>query len=95
MLIHPWDAALDEQEWRNRPADGHDLGQPVDDPAEKADLLVRQLAHSQPAGDHPAVAVGAPPYGRCCPTSAACASMGWVIGHTQHGRHGTRRGTST
>jgi transcriptional regulator len=39
----------------------------VDDPAEKADLLVRQLAHFQPAGDHAEVAVGAAPYGRMLP----------------------------
>jgi transcriptional regulator len=39
----------------------------VDDPEEKADLLARQLAHFQPAGDHPRVAVGAPPYGRMLP----------------------------
>ncbi len=29
MLIHPWDAALDEDEWRNWLADGHDFGQLV------------------------------------------------------------------
>ncbi|MFD2093285.1 FMN-binding negative transcriptional regulator [Blastococcus deserti] len=28
MLIHPWDAALDD-EWRTWPADGHDFGQLV------------------------------------------------------------------
>ena len=158
MLIHPWDAALDEEEWRVWLADGHDFGQLVvnglsgqppmvipthfsveetrtgtqllvhlarpnpvwaaidadpnvlvtvlddyayipttwradaggpdedgvptsyytalqfrchaeivDDPAEKADLLTRQLAHFQPAGDHAAVAAGAPPYGRMLP----------------------------
>ncbi len=38
----------------------------VDDPAGKADLLTRQLAHFQPAG-HPEVAVAAPPYGRMLP----------------------------
>ncbi len=27
MLIHPWDAALDEAEWRAFLADGHDFGQ--------------------------------------------------------------------
>ena len=155
MLIHPWDAALDDDEWRTWLVDGHDFGQLVinglpgspptvipthftvedtatgiqllihlarpnpvwaaidadphvvvsvvddyayipttwrakaggpdedgvptsyyaavqfrcvaeiiDDPAEKADLLARQLAHFQPDGDHPVVAVGAPPYGR-------------------------------
>lgn len=158
MLIHPWDAALDDDEWRTWLADGHDFGQLVvnglpgqppvvipthfsvedaptgtvllvhlarpnpvwkniaadphvvitvvddyayipttwrakaggpdedgvptsyyaavqlrcraeivDDPDEKADLLAHQLAHFQPAGDHPAVAVGAPPYGRMLP----------------------------
>ena len=158
MLIHPWDAALDDDEWRSWLADGHDFGQLVvnglpgqpptvvpthfsvedtahgtellvhlarpnpvwagiaadptvlmtvvddyayiptgwraraggpdedgvptsyyaavqlrcraeivDDPAGKADLLVRQLASFQPAGDHPAVAAGAPPYGRMLP----------------------------
>lgn len=36
----------------------------VDDPAAKAELLTRQLAHFQPAGDHAVVAVGSPPYGR-------------------------------
>jgi transcriptional regulator len=158
VLIHPWDAALDDEEWRTWLADGHDFGQLVvnglpgqpptvipthfsvedtptgtdllvhlarpnpvwanidadpdvvvtviddyayipttwrakaggpdedgvptsyyaalqlrclaeivDDPAGKADLLARQLAHFQPAGDHPDVAVGAPPYGRMLP----------------------------
>ena len=155
MLIHPWDAALDDDEWRTWLADGRDFGQlvvnglpgspptvvpthfsvedagtgvvllvhlarpnpvwaaieadphvlltvvddyayvpttwrakaggrdedgvptsyyasvqlrcraeVVDDPAAKADLLRRQLAHFQPAGDHADVAVDAPPYGR-------------------------------
>ncbi|MGW7522527.1 FMN-binding negative transcriptional regulator [Streptomyces sp. NPDC054783] len=36
----------------------------VDDPEAKADLLRRQPAHFQPEGDHAAVAVGRPPYGR-------------------------------
>ena len=27
MLVHPWDAALDEIEWREWHADGHDFGQ--------------------------------------------------------------------
>ncbi|MCX4823161.1 FMN-binding negative transcriptional regulator [Streptomyces sp. NBC_01142] len=36
----------------------------VDDPAEKAELLTRQLAHHQPEGGHAQVAAGAPPYGR-------------------------------
>lgn len=36
----------------------------VDDPEHKAELLRRQLAHFQPAGDHALVAVGQPPYGR-------------------------------
>jgi len=27
MLIHPWDAALDEAEWRDWLAEGHDFGQ--------------------------------------------------------------------
>jgi transcriptional regulator len=158
VLIHPWDAALDDEEWRTWLADGHDFGQLVvnglpgqpptvipthfsvedtptgtdllvhlarpnpvwanidadpdvvvtviddyayipttwcakaggpdedgvptsyyaavqlrclaeivDDPAGKADLLARQLANFQPAGDHPDVAVGAPPYGRMLP----------------------------
>jgi transcriptional regulator len=158
VLIHPWDAALDDEEWRAWLADGHDFGQlvvnglpgrppvvvpthfcvevtpagtrllvhlarpnpvwtnidtdpnvvvtvlddyayvpttwrakaggpdedgvptsyyaavqlrcraeVVDDPTEKADLLARQLAHFQPAGDHAAVAVGVPPYGRMLP----------------------------
>jgi transcriptional regulator len=158
VLIHPWDAALDDDEWRTWLADGHDFGQlvvnglpgrpptvvpthftvhetpagtellvhlarpnpvwagieadptvllsvvddyayvpttwrakaggpdedgvptsyyaavqlrcraeVVDDPTEKAELLTRQLAHLQPAGDHAEVAVGAPPYGRMLP----------------------------
>ena len=29
MLIHPWDAALDDEEWRAWLADGHDFGQLV------------------------------------------------------------------
>ncbi|MCI2423786.1 FMN-binding negative transcriptional regulator [Saccharopolyspora sp. K220] len=29
MLVHPWDSALDEQEWRQWLADGHDFGQLV------------------------------------------------------------------
>lgn len=36
----------------------------LDDPAEKADLLRRQLAHFQPDGDHGEVAVDAGPYHR-------------------------------
>jgi transcriptional regulator len=155
VLIHPWDAALDDDEWRAWLADGHDFGQlavnglrgqpptvipthftvddtpagtqllihlarpnpvwadidanphvvvtviddyayipttwrakaggpaedgvptsyyaavqfrcvaeVVDDPAGKADLLTRQLAHFQPAGDHAEVTVDAGPYGR-------------------------------
>ena len=36
----------------------------VDDPEAKAELLRRQLAHFQPDGDHAAVAVDTPPYGR-------------------------------
>ncbi|MGH3972309.1 MAG: FMN-binding negative transcriptional regulator [Pseudonocardiaceae bacterium] len=36
----------------------------VDDPEEKAELLRRQLAHFQPAGDHGELEVGQPPYGR-------------------------------
>jgi transcriptional regulator len=35
----------------------------VDDPQGKVALLIRQLAHFQPAGDHAIVAVGQPPYG--------------------------------
>jgi transcriptional regulator len=154
VLIHPWDAALDDDEWRTWLADGHDFGQlvvnglpgqppavvpthftlddtdllvhlarpnpvwaaieadphvvmsvvddyayipttwrakaggpdedgvptsyyaavqlrcraeVVDDPDAKADLLRRQLAHFQPAGDHAEVAAGAAPYGRMLP----------------------------
>lgn len=36
----------------------------VDDPQGKVDVLRSQLAHFQPDGDHAAVAVGQPPYGR-------------------------------
>jgi transcriptional regulator len=39
----------------------------VDDPAEKAALLHRQLAHFQPAGDYARVAPGQHPYGRMLP----------------------------
>ncbi|MCQ4084864.1 FMN-binding negative transcriptional regulator [Streptomyces sp. RB6PN25] len=39
----------------------------VDDPAEKADLLHRQLAHFQPRGDYAQVAPGQPPFGRMLP----------------------------
>ncbi|EMF57391.1 MULTISPECIES: FMN-binding negative transcriptional regulator [Streptomyces] len=39
----------------------------VDDPEAKAELLRRQLAHFQPAGDHASVAVDQPPYGRMLP----------------------------
>ncbi len=39
----------------------------VDDPAAKAELLHRQLAHFQPRGDHADVAPGQPPYGRMLP----------------------------
>ncbi|SFW78789.1 FMN-binding negative transcriptional regulator [Amycolatopsis australiensis] len=39
----------------------------VDDPAAKAELLRRQLAHFQPGGDHAPVTVGEPPYGRMLP----------------------------
>jgi transcriptional regulator len=152
VLIHPWDAAIDDAEWRNWLADGHDFGQliaaggperdwpivvpthfvlagdvvqlhlarpnPVwhaieespqvvmsvvgdytfipgywrtaeglpseygvpttyygavqllceatiiDEPDEKAKILVTQLAHFQPEGGHAEAAVGAEPYGR-------------------------------
>jgi len=151
MLVHPWDAGLDEEEWRGWLDEGHDFGQlcvnglpghppvvvpthfvrdgtrllvhlarpnpvweaierdpqvvltvvgdyafvpgtwraapgvppedgvptsyyaalqfagratVVDEPEAKAELLRRQLAHFQPDGDHAAVAVGEPPYGR-------------------------------
>ncbi|WP_063733671.1 FMN-binding negative transcriptional regulator [Streptomyces sp. RTd22] len=36
----------------------------VDEPAAKAELLRRQMAHFQPDGDHAPVEVGQPPYGR-------------------------------
>ncbi|MER7356457.1 hypothetical protein [Nonomuraea dietziae] len=36
----------------------------MDGPQAKADLLLRQLAHFQPGGDHAEVAAGRPPYGR-------------------------------
>lgn len=36
----------------------------IDEPEAKAELLRRQLAHFQPAGDHAQVAVDRPPYGR-------------------------------
>jgi transcriptional regulator len=39
----------------------------VDGPEAKAELLRRQLAHFQPDGDHAAVAVDQPPYGRMLP----------------------------
>ncbi len=39
----------------------------IDDPDAKADLLRRQLAHLQPHGDHAAVDVDLPPYGRMIP----------------------------
>jgi transcriptional regulator len=155
VLIHPWDAAIDDAEWRNWLADGHDFGQliaaggverdwpivvpthfvldgdvvqlhlarpnPVwhaieenprvvmsvvgdytfvpgywrtanglpsdygvpttyyaavqllceasiiDEPTEKAKILVTQLAHFQPEGGHAPAAVGAEPYGRMLP----------------------------
>jgi transcriptional regulator len=151
MFIQPWDAALDEAEWRSWIAGGHDFGQLgvngppgqapvvvpthftaeadqllihlarpnpvwkaierdanvtftvigdyafipgpwrtrpgtpptdgvptsyyaavqftcrahiVDDPADKAELLRRQMAHFQPDGDHAPIDVDRPPYGR-------------------------------
>ncbi|MCF3965453.1 FMN-binding negative transcriptional regulator [Streptomyces fuscigenes] len=36
----------------------------VDEPEAKAELLRRQMAHFQPGGDHAAIAVDRPPYGR-------------------------------
>ncbi|CAL9426816.1 hypothetical protein SUDANB6_01967 [Streptomyces sp. enrichment culture] len=39
----------------------------VDDPAAKAELLRRQMAHFQPDGDHAPVEAGRPPYGRMLP----------------------------
>jgi transcriptional regulator len=39
----------------------------IDAPEAKADLLRRQLAHFQPAGDHAPVEVDQPPYGRMLP----------------------------
>ena len=45
----------------------------IDDPAQKADLLSRQLAHLQPKADHAEVAANAPPFGRMrCRESAGC-----------------------
>jgi transcriptional regulator len=39
----------------------------IRDPEEKAELLRTQLRHLQPDGDHAAVSVDAPPYGRMLP----------------------------
>lgn len=39
----------------------------VDDPEEKAELLRTQLRHLQPQGDHAAVDIAQPPYGRMLP----------------------------
>ncbi|MFD5002049.1 FMN-binding negative transcriptional regulator [Streptomyces mutabilis] len=39
----------------------------VDDPADKAELLRRQMAHFQPEGDHAPIEAGQPPYGRMLP----------------------------
>jgi transcriptional regulator len=39
----------------------------IDEPEEKAELLRTQLAHLQPQGDHAAVDVQEPPYGRMLP----------------------------
>jgi transcriptional regulator len=51
----------------------------VDDPAEKADILRTQLADFQPEGRHAPMAADSPPYGACCPASAASGSRssGW------------------
>lgn len=39
----------------------------IDDPAAKAELLRRQMAHFQPDGDHAPVGPDQPPYGRMLP----------------------------
>ncbi|MEU3553255.1 FMN-binding negative transcriptional regulator [Streptomyces fragilis] len=39
----------------------------VDEPEAKAELLRRQMAHFQPDGDHAAIEIGLPPYGRMLP----------------------------
>ncbi|RDD85044.1 FMN-binding negative transcriptional regulator [Streptomyces parvulus] len=39
----------------------------VDDPADKAELLRRQMAHFQPDGDHAPIDFDQPPYGRMLP----------------------------
>jgi transcriptional regulator len=62
MLIHPWDAALDEDEWRRWLSDGHDFGQlsanqpgtlpPIVVPthfAPDGDRLLVHLARTNPA----------------------------------------------
>src|SRR6266545_1435292 len=78
MLIHRHDAALSESEWKGFLAD-HDYGVPtsyyaavqlacdvdvLDDPAEIASILERQLAHFQPEGKHAPVEPGDNPYGK-------------------------------
>lgn len=54
MLIHPWDTTV---RFTCR-------AEIIDDPAAKAELLTRQLAHFQPEGDRAEVPPDGPPYGR-------------------------------
>ncbi|MFI1360845.1 FMN-binding negative transcriptional regulator [Streptomyces sp. NPDC020898] len=66
----PWQAALDTPPEHGVPTSVYAAVQlrctahVVDDPAEKADLLNRQLGHFQPEGGSARVAAGEAPYGR-------------------------------
>jgi|KBSMisStaDraftv2_1062788.scaffolds.fasta_scaffold230156_2 hypothetical protein len=58
MLIHPWDGAISETEWRNWLA-GHDVGQlAVDDPRITDDPGIRIAVLSCGAGTVPGRMIG-------------------------------------
>jgi transcriptional regulator len=40
MLVHPWNAAIDEEEWRSWIADGHDFGQLVAVAPDRSPIIV-------------------------------------------------------
>ena len=51
MLVHPWDAAVDDSEWRAWLLDGHDFGELIA-PGRDRDLPVVVPTHFVYDGDH-------------------------------------------
>ncbi len=66
MLIHPWDAALDDDEWRDWLADGRDFGQLVVNGLPRIDRITDvynavSVAHLLPLGGEDRAAYAGPP----------------------------------